>query len=261
MRRRSTQFVRKLVQLDAFPKLETNAAKSTDTGGLATVLISIVLVYLTWTQLLSYFQVQQKYEFLVDQIRTGEHSLQINIDMSINMPCEGELTMEASVGLAYDRGHSSSRIDLQIDIVDVSGERITLREDALKKTEISWEEDSKAFKELRDKELDSSANIRKIIKAAGSRVTKNWPKESENGVACRLKAMAHVNKMTGMIHITPLARPFLMLTEPMQERMNFTHRIHSFSFGKVYSGLANPLDDTYEFADSSKTIVHSGHPS
>ena len=78
----------KLREFDAFPKLEKNIQSTSSSGGFLTISVSIFLVYLSLHELWQFAQIRQKYEFLVDPTRSVGHNLQINIDMTVRMPCQ-----------------------------------------------------------------------------------------------------------------------------------------------------------------------------
>ncbi len=108
-----------LIQLDAFPKLEKEVSNNTESGGLATLLISLVIIYLTIHEYNQYSRVETKYEFLVDQSRSHHHGLQINFDFTVNMNCTF----------------------LRADILDTSGESLKLAEDTIQMIPVPWTTD------------------------------------------------------------------------------------------------------------------------
>lgn len=124
VRRRNSLFMKKLEGFDAFPKLDRNASLRTQSGGFATLIISIIIVYLTISELVQYFTIQQKFEFLVDHSRSHDHNLQINFDISVNMLCSGKQLEFNEVYFIQD---------LRVDVLDSSGDRIKLSESQFSK--------------------------------------------------------------------------------------------------------------------------------
>jgi hypothetical protein len=82
------QAIRRLSQLDSFPKLDRGLRKSTAFGGIVTLSVVVLLLFLGISELWAFLQIHEKYEFLVDPTRSQDHSLQINLDVTVNTLCQ-----------------------------------------------------------------------------------------------------------------------------------------------------------------------------
>lgn len=69
-----------------------------------------------------------------------------------------------------------------------------------------------------------------------------------NKLICRFHGTFPINKLKGMFHFTAVGYGYFSFQKVPIEKLNFTHRIDSMSFGKYYPGLTNPLDKTTEIA-------------
>ena len=75
-----------IATFDAFPKTLATYKTQSSRGGLATVLVYALIAGLVWHELREYLWGDPAYTFHVD---TGVAShLQINVDMSVAMPCK-----------------------------------------------------------------------------------------------------------------------------------------------------------------------------
>ena len=83
-----------------------------------------------------------------------------------------------------------------------------------------------------------------------------WPKD-----ACRIYGSLTLNKVSGNLHVSagkPLALPVghVHLTPFMTGRaMNFSHRIHKFSFGDPSPGIIHPMEGDEKITDKSKHLL------
>lgn len=77
-----------------------------------------------------------------------------------------------------------------------------------------------------------------------------WPTD-----ACRIYGSLTLNKVAGNFHVSagkPLALPVghVHLTPFVAERaMNFSHRIHKFSFGDPSPGIIHPMEGDEKITD------------
>ncbi|KAJ3122236.1 Endoplasmic reticulum-Golgi intermediate compartment protein 2 [Nowakowskiella sp. JEL0407] len=84
---------------DAFPKLEKNFQQATSSGGFLSIAVFVFLSLLVLSEFRTYLNKQQIFEFLVDQTRSHDHALQINVDVTVAMPCK---CMEICFGVFVD---------------------------------------------------------------------------------------------------------------------------------------------------------------
>ena len=79
------KYLRKLVFLDAFPKVDVGYKHSSTQGGCMTVFVSICLWLLILSEFREYWALHQKYKFVVDS--SIGHYMDINVDITVAMPC------------------------------------------------------------------------------------------------------------------------------------------------------------------------------
>ena len=100
-------------RLDAFPKFQDNSfTDSSQTGGFVTLVVILLTLYLSLSEIASALHVHHAYEFLVDQTRSQDHALQVNLDLTVNTPCPCMLFKLILV--------------LRADVLDVSGESLAV---------------------------------------------------------------------------------------------------------------------------------------
>lgn len=85
-------------EFDAFPKTLSTYKSRSSRGGVLTLLLSAAILFLVWHELREYLFGDPEYSFAVD--KGVAHQLQINVDMTIAMPCHcecGLLTVLTSI--------------------------------------------------------------------------------------------------------------------------------------------------------------------
>jgi endoplasmic reticulum-Golgi intermediate compartment protein 2 len=76
-------------EFDAFPKTLPTYKQRSTRGGFTTIGIFLLISWLVWHELQEYFFGEPKWSFDVE--KDIGHWLQINLDMTIAMPCHCEL--------------------------------------------------------------------------------------------------------------------------------------------------------------------------
>lgn len=211
-----------LKAFDAFPKVEKSfRAERTTRGAILSIFLTLSLVYLFISEFSWYFGGTEFHHFVVEK-EIKEH-MNINVDITIAMQCK----------------------DVAINVQDVTGDRI-MAGDALKKTNVDWDEGSSHHLDAAHQEADAY-DLQQVIKSARKRGFKK-SKERKNGKACRVYGTLEVHHVAGDFHITAEGVGYQSYRQTFLEDMNFTHRIDELSFGTYYPKLVNPLDGTH--ADS-----------
>jgi len=77
-----------LKEFDAFPKVEADFVRRTGSGGILTLIVTAILCILVVGEIGEYMTLRNDYKFLVDPLIN--HELQINVDITIATPCDGE---------------------------------------------------------------------------------------------------------------------------------------------------------------------------
>ena len=72
-------------EFDAFPKTLPSYKTRSSRGGLVTLVLSLIIAVLVWFELSEFLFGEPTYSFEVD--KGIGHQLQINVDMTVAMPC------------------------------------------------------------------------------------------------------------------------------------------------------------------------------
>ncbi|KAL2915427.1 hypothetical protein HK105_205043 [Polyrhizophydium stewartii] len=235
---------KRLAALDAFPKIELQLQQTTQSGGIVSLVMLFVLLVLASSEVYRWRSIDQKYEFLVDQTRSHEHALQINVDVTIAMDCK------------Y----------LRADVLDISDTSLAVKEALHASPVVFHTEGTLSLASLMRRNWDMPLDINKLIRDKARERKKMKPPKgklsarptAENGGhgadktiaggvpnACRFRGSFPANKVEGMLHFTAGGHGYYGSHTP-HDAINFTHRIDELSFGARYPGLVNPLDYTLE---------------
>lgn len=208
---------------DAFPKVEKSfRAERTTRGAILSIVLALGLFYLFITEFTWYFGGIETHQFVVD--KTIKEHLNINVDMTIAMPCQ----------------------EIAIHVQDVTGD-VILAGDTLKRQSVNWDEQGSHHLDAAHQAKDAY-DLQKVMKTAGGRRKFMRGKERRGGKACRVYGTLEVHHAAGDFHITAVGIGYAAHRQTFLEDMNFTHRIDELSFGDFYPKLVNPLDGTH--ADS-----------
>ncbi|KAF9948981.1 hypothetical protein BGZ72_009147 [Mortierella alpina] len=213
-------------EFDAFPKVESGFVKRTGSGGILTLVVTAILCILVVGEISDYFTTRNDYKFLVDPLVS--HDLQINLDITIAMPCDA----------------------LTLDLRDIADVELRLSaSDQVQKIPTHFSVGSAThYDRLRKDDL----NVQKLIKAASR--TAALEQASKYGdtdfKACRIAGSFKANKLSGNMHITAVGHgyPGAHVDHGV---MNMTHKIDELSFGELYPTIVNPLDDSFEISDNA----------
>ncbi|CAN6606519.1 ER-derived vesicles protein Erv41p [Trichomonascus vanleenenianus] len=215
-----------LKTFDAFPKVSSTYSVKSTRGGAVTLVLGIVCTFLMWVQLATYIGGVEEQQFSVDS--DVKRDLQINIDVTVNLPCWG----------------------LTANVYDASQDRLIASE-LLNFQGVTALDLSHAHKISEEKNYDSFYSV---LKRARRSKFKKLRKEDPDGAACRIFGSIPVNRVRGDFHITAKGYGYFDRRAIDPSSLNFTHVIDEFSFGEFYPRIVNPLDDTKAIADSSMDI-------
>ncbi|KAF9944937.1 hypothetical protein BGZ70_004204 [Mortierella alpina] len=213
-------------EFDAFPKVESGFVKRTGSGGILTLVVTAVLCILVVGEINDYFTTRNDYKFLVDPLVS--HELQINLDITIAMPCDA----------------------LTLDLRDIADVELRLTSsDQVHKIPTHFSVGSATH---HGRVRKGDINVQKLIKAASR--TAALDQASKYGdtdfKACRIAGSFKANKLSGNMHITAIGHGYPG-THVDHGVMNMTHKIDELSFGELYPTIVNPLDDSFEIADNA----------
>ncbi|GAA5946476.1 hypothetical protein JCM3765_000260 [Sporobolomyces pararoseus] len=207
-----------LTAFDAFRKTNSTYKEKTTRGGFFTLLITLIVALLVWTEAKEYLYGEADYSFSVD--RGISHELQLNFDATVATPCH------------Y----------LTVDVRDAVGDRLHIS-DEFKKEGTTFEVGTARMLEtLRTRPELSASDMLKGSK--GKRQFAKTKKIIEDGPACRIYGSMDVKKVTGNLHITTLGHGYMSWEHTDHALMNLSHVIHEFSFGPYFPKIVQPLDNS-----------------
>lgn len=243
LRQRKNKIQELVKDLDVFVKLDEHYVEQTLSGALVFALTFGLCVWLVWSDLAYYFNPSYKFRFSADQDFSAR--LDINIDLTVAMPCDG----------------------IGADVLDSTNQNTfsygRLREDPswfeLDTFQRKHFESVKMFNEyIREEyhvlqDLLWNSGQKNILGSLPERRIK--PEEAHD--ACRVHGTLSLNKVEGNFHITagksiPIFRGHAHLTGFMDvNEYNFSHRIDQFSFGSPHAGIIQPLQGDEKIAESN----------
>eukprot|EP00878_Enallax_costatus_P011895 GHUV01012419.1.p1 GENE.GHUV01012419.1~~GHUV01012419.1.p1 ORF type:complete len:384 (+),score=81.13 GHUV01012419.1:266-1417(+) len=271
-----------LSALDAFPKVNEDFFKKTMSGGVITIVASILMALLFFSELRLYLTTQTTHELIVDTSR-GAH-IDINFDVTFpQMPCSW---------LSLDAMDISGEMHLDVANHDIKKQRIGANGAPVSKVE------QHDVKQTQRKESNVTSGCGSCYGAENEQfkccntcedvrqayTAKGWVLNNVNsieqckddgylqsineqqGEGCHVWGHLSVNKVagnfhfaaghsyqSGSMHIHDMA-PFVDKT------LDFSHRIHSLSFGKQYPGMRNPLDGVMQVAPKKPSDAQGKKP-
>lgn len=212
---------KRLQSFDAFPKISEEYTQKSKLGGLLTFFVTAVSLILMYGELLSYLELKQEFEFLVEPA-SGNNEMQMNVDMTVAMPCK------------Y----------LNVDVQDVVGNSIHMQ-DKIRLSNAHFENrQAKAFGSEKSPDFEDEDLSDLIYRGNKEKGQINEVAiEGSATDACRILGSFKVQKVAGNFHITAQGHGHGGTHTP-HDAFNFTHRIDKFSFGLHYPKLVNPLDNS-----------------
>ncbi|BFZ61700.1 hypothetical protein YB2330_002775 [Saitoella coloradoensis] len=203
---------------DAFPKASHHYVTHSSRGGIMTIIWTILTLYLAFHELSSWFGGQEEHQFSV--AREIGDMMQINIDMTVAMPCDV----------------------IQVNVQSATGDRV-LAQNALTLEGTTFDTSSSHL--LTTTTPHSPPSLPSILRASKKR---KFPSRKliKNADACRIYGSLDVDKVQGDLHITTVGHGYQTHSPQhlAHEKMNFSHVIDELSFGAFYPKLENPLDMT-----------------
>ncbi|MCJ1272423.1 hypothetical protein MMC21_000209 [Puttea exsequens] len=214
---------------DAFPKTKPTYTRRSSTGGYTTLLLLIISILLSFTELTRWYAGHEIHLFSVE--KGVSRTLQINLDIVIPMLCN----------------------DLHINVQDASGDRI-LAGDMLQRDGTAWEMWGQGGRRLESgdmaREMEEDTHVGHVLGEvrAGKKVFRRTPKVGRGmeAKACRIYGSLEGNKVQGDFHITARGHGYMEFGQHLDHQaFNFSHTINELSFGPLYPTILNPLDKTY----------------
>ncbi|KAJ0165847.1 ER-derived vesicles protein ERV41 [Colletotrichum tanaceti] len=238
-----TPFLKELVANGTISaaKAKPQYVTRTSGGGKWTVAMTIISIFLFWTEVGRWWRGSETHTFAVE--RGIGHEMQINLDIVVRMHCD----------------------DIHINVQDAAGDRI-LAGSMLKRDKTNWSQwvDSKGIHRLgrdskgkvvtgagwQEEEGFGEEHVHDIV-SLGKKKAK-WGKTPRlwgDGDSCRVYGNLDVNRVQGDFHITARGHGYMEFGEHLDHAaFNFSHIVSELSFGPFYPSLVNPLDRTVNLA-------------
>lgn len=80
-----------LMRFDAFPKVERIHRQSTTSGGLVTVIVCLIMLYLGASEFLDYIRLSKTYRYITDP--SVADRMVLNVDVTVATKCKCKLEM------------------------------------------------------------------------------------------------------------------------------------------------------------------------
>jgi len=237
-------------ECDVFVKVETDYADDQTLYGAAVTIITILLCgWLIWSDLTYFFNPSYRFRFMADNSEdgwTGNDRLDINVDMTVAMPCDG---IGADV-LDSTNQNTFTYGRLREDPAWFQLDRLQRKHfDSIQMFNEYFREEYHLVQDLMwnygDKAILGPLPDRKFV-----------PDEPHD--ACRIHGTLALNKVEGNFHVTagksiPIFRGHAHLTGYLDASdHNFSHRIDQFSFGQQsHAGIVQPLQGDEKIADKN----------
>ncbi|KAL2254412.1 UNVERIFIED_CONTAM: Endoplasmic reticulum-Golgi intermediate compartment protein 3 [Sesamum indicum] len=260
----------KLRNLDAYPKINEDFSSRTASGGVITLVSSIVIALLFLSEFRLYLHTVTDTKLVVDTSRGGK--LRINFDVTFPaIPCT--LLSLDTMDISGER-HLDIKHDIFKKRIDSHGNVIEVRQEGIGAPKIERPlqrhggrlEHNETYcgscygAETSDDDCcNSCEEVREAYRKRGWGLTNTdlidqckregfvQKVKEEVGEGCNIHGSLEVNKVAGNFHFAP-GRSFhqnahlLDLLALQTENYNISHKINKLSFGDSIPGIVNPLD-------------------
>ncbi|EFJ06790.1 hypothetical protein SELMODRAFT_271242 [Selaginella moellendorffii] len=266
------QMLKKLQQLDAYPKINEDFHSRTLSGGVITVVSSIFMAILFITELKLFLLPGTTSELLVDTSR-GE-TLQINFDITFPalacsvisldaMDVSGEQHLDVKHNIFKKRLDPSGKVVQPPVQEDIGGPKI---DKPLQKHGGRLEHNETycgscfGAEQSDDECCNSCEEVREAYRKRGWAIhnadlidqckREGWLTKikEEEGEGCNIYGSLEVNKVAGNFHFAPgksFSQQHVHVHDVQslhKEKFNVSHYINELSFGARFPGVVNPLD-------------------
>ncbi|KTW26269.1 uncharacterized protein T551_03568 [Pneumocystis jirovecii RU7] len=211
-------------KLDFFRKIEPSYIEKSSKGGILTILWSIFLVIFLWREIGMYRRGKEEHQFNIEK-EVMEH-MKLNVDIVVFMPCDV----------------------IDVNVKDATSELIlageTLKKEGVRRVGALFETESIDFS---SKHIPPIQTVKQVFRRLKEEELK--PKgHVKDAPACRIYGSIDIHRVHGNFHITAQGHGY-GIKHLSHDQMNFTHIIRHFSFGKHYSSIISPLDNTGRITD------------
>ncbi|XP_034888858.1 uncharacterized protein [Populus alba] len=260
----------KLRNLDAYPKINEDFYSRTLSGGLITLISSVLILFLFFSELGLYLHKVTETKLLVDTSR-GQ-SLRINFDVTFPAIRCSLLSVDA-IDISGEQ-HLDIRHDISKKRINAHGDVIEVRQEGIGAPKIDRPLQRHGGRLGHDEEYcgscfggemsdDDCCNTCEEVREAYRR--KGWAMtnmdlidqckregfiqmiKDEEGEGCNINGSLEVNRVAGSFHFAPWKSfhqtNFLIqdLLDLQKDSYNTSHRINRLAFGDNFPGVVNPL--------------------
>eukprot|EP00882_Tetradesmus_deserticola_P010657 GHRQ01011257.1.p1 GENE.GHRQ01011257.1~~GHRQ01011257.1.p1 ORF type:complete len:399 (+),score=139.27 GHRQ01011257.1:579-1775(+) len=276
-------FMSTLSALDAFPKVNEDFFKKTMSGGVITLVASFLMALLFFSELRLYLAPQATHELVVDTSR-GAH-IDINFDVTFpKLPC---------AWLSLDAMDISGEMHLDVASHDIKKQRLSPSGSPVSSTEVHHVQQTQKKKKEDGQNTTCGScygaeneqykccttcdDVREAYQAKGWVLNNAQNIEQckddsylqmiheQQGEGCHIWGHLSVNKVAGNFHFAAghsyqSGSMHIHDMAPFADKaLDFTHKVHSLSFGKPYPGMQNPLDGVTQLVPQKATSSQQGH--
>ncbi|KVI10936.1 endoplasmic reticulum-Golgi intermediate compartment protein 3-like [Cynara cardunculus var. scolymus] len=267
----------KVRNLDAYPKINEDFYSRTLSGGVITLVSSIAMFLLFFSELGLYLHTVTETKLVVDTSR-GE-KLHINFDITFPAVSCTLLSLDA-MDISGEQ-HLDIRHDIVKKRIDSSGNVIEVRQEGIGGPQIDKPLQRHGGRlghnetycgscfgaEASDDECcNSCEEVREAYRRKGWGLTNpdlidQCKREGfaqkikdEEGEGCNIYGSLEVNKVAGNFHFvksfhqSSIHIPDLMAFQ--EDSYNISHKINKLAFGDYYPGIVNPLDGVHWFQET-----------
>ncbi|XP_061982336.1 uncharacterized protein LOC133702128 isoform X1 [Populus nigra] len=260
----------KVRNLDAYPKINEDFYSRTLSGGLITLISSVLILFLFFSELSLYLHKVTETKLLVDTSR-GQ-SLRINFDVTFPAIRCSLLSVDA-IDISGEQ-HLDIRHDISKKRINAHGDVIEVRQEGIGAPKIDRPLQSHGGRLGHNEEycgscfggemsVDDCCNTCEEVREAYRR--KGWAMtnmdlidqckregfiqmiKDEEGEGCNINGSLEVNRVAGSFQFAPWKSfhqsNFLIqdLLDLQKDSYNISHRISRLAFGDYFPGVVNPL--------------------
>ncbi|KAG0480371.1 hypothetical protein HPP92_011229 [Vanilla planifolia] len=230
----------KLRQLDVYPKINEDFYSRTLSGGIITIISSIVMFLLFVSELRLYLHLVTETKLVVDTSR-GER-LRINFDITFPALACSIVSLDA-MDISGEE-HLDVKHDIIKRRIDSHGNVIEVRQDGIGAPKIEKPLQRHGGRLEQNETYCGSCYGAEVCKREGflQRI------KDEDGEGCNIYGFLDVNRVAGNFHFAP-GKSFEQsnvhvhdLQAFQKESFNISHKINKLAFGDYFPGVINPLD-------------------
>ena len=238
-------------KFDAYPKINHDFRVKSWIGGLISIICVITMLWMFKSEFSDYFQTNMRPVLQVDESKSTK--LPINFDITFpSSPCQF-----TTIDVLDVMGEVSLDIDQNVKKVRINPVDDSLENKKKHAMSVYGEECPKCEESEKDKCCFTCAEVTQSYEKAGKTVPKNVAQcrmsniqkmnEFYKGEGCRMTGSVHVSRVNGNFHIAPgisQQSGFAHYHSSTYSGIsNTTHTWNYLSFGEVFPGMINPLDN------------------